>query len=157
VNLLAPPLDANEVRLALLRFAEDGWLQLRNVPDFLGRRWREFSAPDNLLWKRGILLVEGPPGHMNTFEPEIARTKLISLFTIHEAEAAAAEHPTGAAPKVSRGRPPREGPRIVAEMRKMDRLQLKVMKGVEMETTFKASRETCEKARKEVLSEFVGK
>lgn len=57
-------------------------------------------------------------------------------------------------PKRKIGRPARQMPRVMAEMRRLDRSRLEAMKQVEMETTFKANRDTCRRARKEVQSEI---
>lgn len=146
VMLVATGLDASEVRAAILSGAEDGRLMVRGVSVLFGPGWRRFSDPDHPLWTHGIFFVED-----RKVEPEIWRASLIGLFTARKAEVAA-KHSGDGAPRPARGRPPRERLRIVAEMQKMDRSRLAAMKGVEMETTFKANRETCEKAREEVLS-----
>lgn len=51
------------------------------------------------------------------------------------------------------GHPRTKGDRILAEMREMDRFELRHMKGKEMEHRFKAVRSTCRHYRKQVLAE----
>jgi hypothetical protein len=66
-----------------------------------------------------------------------------------------ASRPTIAASAPERRKPGRPGgktKKIAEQMRKMDRDALAGMKQVEMEATFKASRDTCEKAREMALS-----
>ena len=55
-----------------------------------------------------------------------------------------------------RGRTPRVLERVCDEMRKMDPAELRALTQESMAFEFKASRETCEKARVKVLSENVG-
>jgi hypothetical protein len=145
VKLASGRLDAQEVRLAILRAAEDGSLAMRYEPAFLGRGWRDFKEPDDPLWSHGLFFLEGRNGKMTKFEPEISRASLMSLFAaIPAAEEA---QPAGL---VSRAKGPRpvKLERVKAAMLEAigQHVDVGKMREKEWEARFGASRDTCRKA-----------
>jgi hypothetical protein len=172
VELVSPPLKSVQVRKAIWRAIRDRHLKLGgNIPPYPMFRLEEHTRPSASVWETGLLgdelsEIERVTHLLNdgSFEPKLKASLIRAMFEDHAENVAGSEDVSKASiaassgltgkPRARRSHPVKRE-RVKGEMRKfVERCgDLDGMKEEEMVACFKASRDTCRRARSEVLGE----